>query len=84
MAELMTSFELEEFLESIDLVGIRFLSSLKGRFWLEELREVSLSLAIGVAPLFIVLVVKFELYKLIYLNKINERQLLFLLHKLIY
>ena len=40
MAELMTSFELEEFLESIDLVGIRFLSSLKGRFWLEQQADI--------------------------------------------
>jgi hypothetical protein len=75
VAWLIIIFEFDVLRERHGLVGMIFLTSLKGRFWLDELRVMSLSLARGVAPLFIVLVVKFELYATFYLNKIKEAQL---------
>ena len=66
MVWLITILEFEALRERVGLMGMIFLTSLKGRFWLEELRVMSLSLARGVAPLFIMLVVKFELYALFF------------------
>lgn len=75
VAWLITILEFDALRERVGLVGMIFLTSLKGRFWLDELRVMSLSLARGVAPLFIMLVVKFELYTTLYLNKNKEFQL---------